>query len=838
MSRKERLKVYHGIPKSIVDSNTVFYMSCDSLNPEINCLNSSKVGSSPTVYGTSCTGGSLKFIDLNYLLCTLNTSKVLTIDFILNMPSTTVSNTTILRLSKSDTEHFSVGFGSDNTFHCDFTTPDLGTKYNWIPNVSTVFKLGINHIRICFSDSDVLFYINGIYYSNKAVGNYPSVIKNDLLPNINALRLYFAYPTSDLHVSNIDRGDYFPNLPQDFIDGKAIIKPRMGQQQIKGDPLYSQETTDIVKIGTNVNEPQITCSRTSGNWTNGDTIKVKGLNNEIISGVIDSDTALARVKQVINSKQIFVLNSVQKLSVNDVVRFNIGNSYSPEAIISKIDSDTNTITLSTPLSGWEVATEYYLVETTSATSSPIVKSSDGTTITGTWSNLGTNEATFTLGTNSSLTNQDLYVTYSLNIPAGNSDFTELPYSIEKVYDEVGNELEEVSEIVIKDDFKGKVFGSLKECPHIVKYDVKSSLIPISEFTLEANTYPTLSEIDGVFTKVINLVYGNIPQCVMSFNIIEIVERKLNRKIPSQDKIAWLNANIDTVTLKWTGKAECPGGNKVYLAPWRSDQGWDIFWIKQVRHNTPDVRKDILHVLPAKDLNNGMNYIKPSLMPDGYISFIAFTEATDGVSNSIIYTDYVSIEVKLIKDSTFTTFYTENKRARENPCNPILIQKETKTIKRYLPSKECFVTECLTYGTTPTNDIQSKELSRCDYYYATTLGTGSYNKDRDWYSECLGKFGLNLLSHKFTNDYLQTTADNKVSNIKFVKGLSQSYFNNNGWTIPTSPILNQSSMYFFPSLVCVENEIKLKTVFRELSPIGETSNKGILLYSLPNRPLIK
>ena len=837
MSRKERLRVYHGIPKSIVDSNTVFYMSCDSLNPEINCLNSSKVGSSPTVYGTSCTGGSLKFIDLNYLLCTLNTSKVLTIDFILNMPSTTVSDTNILILSKSDTEYFSVRFGSDNTFHCDFTTPDLGTKYNWIPHVSTVFKLGINHIRVCFSDSDVLFYINGIYYPNKAVGSYPSVIKNDLLPNINALRLYFAYPTSDLHISNIDRGDYFPNLPQDFIDGGAIIKPKMGQQQIKGDPLYSQETVNIVKIGTNVNEPQITCSRTTGNWANGDTIKVKGLSDELITGVIDSDTALC--KAISNTTTTIVLDSVSSLAIGDTFRlYNpIDKTIGADRTISNINRETNTITFSgNPLGSIDSVVGWILIESTNASSSPIVKTSDNNVVTGTWSSLGTNEATFTLGTNATLTTQDLYITYSLNIAPGNSDFTQLPYSIEKVYDGLGNQLEKVNEIIIEDDFKGKVSNSFVECPHYASFVASTTLQKPEQFTKDNSiTYTNFYYNDSKTTNLINRsTNGNISQLLLSFDLIGIIEKKFNSTIVG-NKASWLKSNIKSVTVDSTVCGSGASGNKINCTVYfSSTKSWNpASWSHS--NATPK----LLNCVVNRDTD-----IQKIIGDDGRVNYLFYTNATDTVTSSAIYLDYVCITIKLVDNTSFTTFFSKNKKARENPCNPILIQPETKTVKRYLPSKECFSTEVLysdansETGTISDNNI----IYSYPYMYISTQGTGSYNTTtNDYFRECLAKLGFTKYSPcEFTNDIITNykTTIGVDSPIRFETIQCDSYHAVNRNNIPKNFDFKGNFVALKPTLLLIDGEIILNVYARIFkngvsNDLVEQKN-----YKISNRPLMK
>ena len=246
------------------------------------------------------------------------------------------------------------------------------------------------------------------------------------------------FSISDFHLSNIDRGDYFPNLPQDFIDGKAVIKPRMGQQQIKGDPMYSQVTNLKVEAFTGVEYPTLVDNnyymhrhnpelsvKGANHWNAGSSFRIKGLNGEVISGVIDTDTALCRIEKCV-SNYSFIVNDVSKLVEGDLFKIMTThfNDYDIHVrTITNIDPLTKTITFSGPevngnavANGWNI-----LVEVTASSSSPTVKTKEGTNVVGTWSGLGTNEATFTLGENTSITGQDLYVTYALTMPKGNTD---------------------------------------------------------------------------------------------------------------------------------------------------------------------------------------------------------------------------------------------------------------------------------------------------------------------------------------------------------------------------------------------------------------------------------
>lgn len=747
MSRKERLKVYHGIPKSVSDSNTLFYCDYDgSIIPKVN--NMFMISSNPTTvkYSSSPTGYGMRFDEnisdkaLNFVL-----PKALTLDMWVNCAElinsgsflTFADSSTGLRKIFMNVQKNSVAillFGDDG----DGTT--ASSPANSIILTSTPTS-GYHHFRLTI---DLINKIGSIYQDGvlkitktvnggNFVGHSTKVRLFSGCGNNNDDMYYFRNVTiADLHISNIDRGDYFPNLPQDFIDGKATIQPKIGQQQVKGDPFYSQETTDIVKIGNNVNPPQITCSRTSGNWTSGDTIKLVGLNKEVISGIIDTDTALCKcTKNSGTTTTLIYVDDVSKLVVGDVVEvYHVSTGYGSgnKLTITNIDTTNKIITLNN-------STIYFegdiVTETTTSTSSPIVKTSDGTVVNGTWSGLGTNnEALFTLDTNSNLTNQDLYITYSLNIPNGNSDFTELPYNVTKVYDEVGNELKEVTSVLIEDNFKGKVSGSFKECPHIIKFgsNINTLLLP-NNFTSEHTTlgYKSVSTQDDsdLLYKSTNTL-NDRPQQMFSFNLIEIVERKIGT-IPVLDKISWLNNNLDKIVFKWTGRAECPNGYKVFIAPYRIDQSaWDTYWVSQLRHNSNSIIKDLLHVLPYRDTSNGLNYIKPSLDQNGYVHFIAFTDVSNGVNYSTIYTDYVSLEVTMKGDTNFSFYYSDNKMAREFPCNPVLIQKETKTVKRLIPSNKCFSTE-VKYLKDDSKCSSNVPIVGNVKYKLIGLSTGKYNR---------------------------------------------------------------------------------------------------------------
>lgn len=710
MARKQKMKVYHGIPKSITDEHTLFYESCDGkLDNSYTVIN--PISFYPNVTGYGVYGTTID--EFNFALtteCNIQT-KVFTVDFWATM-KTPVNSSYAGRL-------FEITFNNNSNYKIRLEKDSSNDRFHLWENANLVYgefdfsSANVNkphHFRIIFKVGDYCkMYIDGkepniVHYQNKLTTSFEY---------ISHIRLCGAnFSVSDFHISNIDRGDYFPNLPQDFIEGKAIIKPRMGQQQIKGDPMYSQVSTikipayvgDNINLyqiqsnqkGTLIDNPEVFDVDSATTWQLNSSFKIKGLNGEVISGVIDTDTALCKVLsygdgKILHTetidKKVIKVSTVNALSVGDTVILNNtlegGTSALTRTVVS-IDSTKNLVTFQEETNSSNMA-RYYLFEITTTSSVPIVKTSDGTTVTGTWSGLGTNEATFTLGENSNITGKDLYVQYALTMPYGNSDFPELPYSIEKAWGENGVEMKPTSTIQIFDDFKHKISNSIKECPHESKMAWESTLQAPSLFTkdnVSTSHFNSISELDGVTLNCAVNSNGKIPQQLFVFDIIELIERKLGCEIPSANKVEWIKNNYERINIKYTGYGTSPSGNLVKLVLFNQQLNtWMENWLTFTESSPTTKSGDFSG---NTDVNN--------LIVNGKLYLLAYTNASDGVNASNIFTDYISIRIDLKVDSTYTALYCENIRAREDKCNPVLIQKETKTVKRYLPSKEYFVTE--------------------------------------------------------------------------------------------------------------------------------------------------
>lgn len=880
MARKQKMKVYHGIPKSITDEHTIFYESMESM-PE---------GFTQTSGGVPTFKYGVTGIYPSYANCTLplkqdiNSTSPITID--LWVHDMTKADPIIVELEDANGNRLRVQKAS--TSGKLYFVAYINSTWKAEALLSnSVTPIGTFHVRYV---ADIPNKLGRVYINGKLVGSTSLVDILNAFSNFTGKFtkiLFNSAKFSDLHVSNIDRGDYFPNLPQDFIEGKAIIKPRMGQQQIKGDPMYSQVTNLKVPsesswgvyynptassdgLYTSFDNPELSVIGTN-TWASDSKIKIKGLNGEVISGVIDTDTALAKVtKSNLNTWNILTLDldDVSKFSVGDTIVLYVADTgdYTSEATIQSIDTENKVITLASKLlashggGAWGVVDlsqnpNHYVFETTLSSSSPTVKTKEGTNVVGTWSGLGTKEATFTLGANTDITGQDLYVTYALTMPKGNSDFPELPYSIEKAWGENGVEMKPVSEIVIVDDFRGKVRGNLKDCSHTSYVHLGTTLKLPSEITGNYSTgfeeiadYFRLEKLDGN-PKVSEAGFLNgIPQQLYKFNIVDIVERKLGCSIPGANKVQWVRDNLDKITLDWCGYGTNHGGNRTTIQNLKGGS-----WITSAHYYHSTVTQVSINYIDSFDIR---------IDSDGFFYILVQTEASDGNTKSVVYTDYIAVNVKLKIEKGYEALYCENTRAREDVCNPVLVQKETKTVKRYLPSKEIFSTECTRHSY---KDNLKSEVGKClavsTNKLVTTSGTSTYATGGQGVDTYADKFILpgDYKWYDFDNTPLQVSPSDMVSVISHSVKLpiirywggrcyhgAGSTTGSNGTldgcqtitTVSDSTNVKQYEMYY--ALKAVNNELVLtvQTGIREANNKYQPSLTNVYDYKLPNRPLIK
>lgn len=651
-TQKKMLTTHHGIPKSEVDEHTVFYASLDGTTvPEVG-TNLSPSGFTVS-YVPGPTGSALRIINSSGTPTTQETnftpSNVLTVDMIIRATTNGVysigsGTNPIVQLRKSGASAYYMAFqGSAPTNLLYVQGPGI-TAYSIYAAMPIDFKY--HSVRFVFTTNQILIYIDGKLFRS-VTGTFSDV---PLCDSIAIFGLRTEITISDLHISNIDRGALFPNLPPDFISGDAVIMPKPTEQR----RLYSQAqmtqlTTGIARGSNSGNTRGITATQaTAGVWASGDTIKVTGMAGELISGVFDADTALATlVKDASATDTTFYVDDVSKISVSDKLMYygrtsgymSVTNIFT----VQSIDTTAKSITLDKSVGAVLNKYDTLWVEITASSSYPAVNFLNGTTktpVAGTWTanTLGTNQATFTLGTNATLTNQDIQIDYSTIMPSGQPALT--APTTATLAGEAGIR---ITTPTITSDFTSKVSGSTWECPNIAKTGSKivtNSLAP-NTFTDELVTseYVKMFILDGISTTFSTSVNGEQAAVLLSFDLIKIIERKLGCKIPAKDKvgkIAWISANVHPTSCKfnWVGFGSSPTGNKATLQTRTGGTTWTGGIINTSSSPT----------LTSKTIGYYSNNITVMMDSNGLIYFLCYADPSDGVTPSTINVDYASLDI--------------------------------------------------------------------------------------------------------------------------------------------------------------------------------------------------
>ena len=228
---KEKLKVYHGLPKTPTNENTLFYASFDgSLRPEIHHGPMIKQGEERS-FSAGITGYCLKEInnrsDITYEIpeyATNNLPEVSTVDLWAYYPGHQGKLMRFIYAMFCD-----ILVGEDSYLYIGFWRNRV--KIRILDEGYYHFRLILKPLNRATGETSVDLYING-----KKEGTYVTTISDSENPPATVSFGHtndsnYACAVSDVHVSLEDLGDYFPTLPQDFIDGKAIVVPALNQRQ-------------------------------------------------------------------------------------------------------------------------------------------------------------------------------------------------------------------------------------------------------------------------------------------------------------------------------------------------------------------------------------------------------------------------------------------------------------------------------------------------------------------------------------------------------------------------------------------------------------------------------
>ncbi|MHC8969198.1 hypothetical protein [Priestia aryabhattai] len=233
-------------------------------------------------------------------------------------------------------------------------------------------------------------------------------------------------------------------------------------------------------------------------------------------------------------------------------------------------------------------------------------------------------------------------------------------------------------------FEGKVAGSTVENPHIYKATSTSVLTAPSAFgssDVAQTNYDKANSLNATVTSVGASNAASMPQALFSFNLIEEVERKIG-KIPGStvaDKVTWLKNNINKITCNWYGNGSSPAGSKATIKQWYANtNSWsDDIWSTSKTHSNNTV------TLLSPTGGNPSNVIDSN----GFVHFLAYAEASDGVTASTINTDYIELQIELKANADFYAPRIPLYEVPQESYDKILVEWDAAVVATRYPTVE-------------------------------------------------------------------------------------------------------------------------------------------------------
>lgn len=711
-------KTYVGVRKTPLDANHVFYASLDSsviaeVGGAATALGSG-AGTSffvPAPTGSGLSKGNTSNAGREYTVAA-GPSTALTIEFWNKIPVQNLNDKGVFLLyNPADGAASEIRITYDN----ELLYVRLGSDtYRSIISQSALPLNKWFHIRLVIKGTEIRAYIDGqlkneyistVDFSTKSYTRlmlYPHLSAGEYSTNSGTFGA--EVPLADVAVSKVDRGATFATLPADYIQGYADVTPALNyQRRINSDAQTSQKSFAAVKVKNGTQESGITVTKGAGTnnaaWEAGDKIKVRGLAGELIGGVIDTDTALARVISLSADGFTATLDDVSKLAVNDVFQLWAGGS---TRTITAIDATAKTITVGVAMSTSAVG--QFLLEITASTSSPVVRaiiSGTSTTVTGTWANLGTNEAEVALGTlPGGLAAQEIIIEYSLNTAAGWGGLYQVYSTI--LGGEANGKKLVLGNTTVTDDFAGKVAGSTTVNPNKAYSSTGSALAtpgaPGTELT-QAD-YNAINIQDSSLKVVTTSTNGQQAQIMITVDLIRAYEDKYG-KIPTanilEDKKAWLTANTGFTIYAWA-YGSGPSGNKATLSYYESS-AWAAP-ISGMVNTTGAITR----------LSRSLGITTNIVQADGLAHFIIYADASDGVTASSVFLDYFSIDYFITGKTGYDTLMPENARRDSGPAGMLYVRKTTREVESIFPGNDEDNGIVVIGDYLPTQELASSSLS--------------------------------------------------------------------------------------------------------------------------------
>lgn len=194
------------------------------------------------------------------------------------------------------------------------------------------------------------------------------------------------------------------------------------------------------------------------------------------------------------------------------------------------------------------------------------------------------------------------------------------------------------------NFVGKVSGSNIPNPNrFARYNSKTAIENPANYPVDAGQtfINAIMYLDGATANLFTTLNGRISQDLFSFDLIQHVINKYGVGVfgfasSTADRVAWLKANVVRVTCNWWGFGSGPAGNKASFSSF-NDIG--NTWYSPATTTSASIVR-VSNVIPTASV--------PTLIDtNGFIHFLAYADASDGVTASTINTDYVELIPEII-----------------------------------------------------------------------------------------------------------------------------------------------------------------------------------------------
>ncbi len=289
------------------------------------------------------------------------------------------------------------------------------------------------------------------------------------------------------------------------------------------------------------------------------------------------------------------------------------------------------------------------------------------------------------------------------------------------------------------NFIGKTTGSTTVNPHIAKRGAPTSLsnpltnLPsLTEF-INVSEYDGISSLNSVSVGSggSSAINGAIGQHLFSFNLIEQIQRQYGITLSGTiaDKVAWLKVNLSKLTFNWYGYGFSAGGNKATIRRWdRIGNSWQ------------DMARTHTAASVSQLTSSGSSNYPQYITDDGLFHALAYAEPSDGVTPSIINTDYVELLVELKTDILSNLpFATATTPGLMSPSDKVKSDN----------SQLWALTSSVGSGKTPTNNDLNATIT-AGFYNVQASNLNSNSSSGTLFVSTRGSSGISQIFHTTAN----------------------------------------------------------------------------------------